>query len=313
MDAMTLGLLAYLGLVALAGSLVTGTMVSAFAAEAAYGLGRGKFRDKFGQQAAAMGPKVLLLFLLLLAPPIAWLLSLAEDPLGLALSPGGRVLRMALAPLLAGWLGMAVYSGTWVALRRSKGLHRLLGGVSLLGLLAGLYSCINIGVAWMMVDGISASSLWRMVWFPVSWRVWPAWAALVGNGVGAAGVFGMGYLILRRTKDDFGRDYYRFALARAARWGLVLLLPVLIAAAWLGFRGVGVVWTPVLMASLSVVAIATLAVVWLSARVMRSQHPLRLKGEIIAACLLAWILDAALAYALLVSAGVRMEAALCVL
>ncbi|MEF8823723.1 MAG: hypothetical protein V5A14_03055 [Desulfohalobiaceae bacterium] len=305
MEPTTLGLIAYLGLLTLAGSLVTGTMVSAFAAEAAYGLGRGKFRDKFGQQAAAMGPKVLLLFLLLVAPPIAWGLSFAEDPLGLALSPGGRVLQMALAPLLAGWLGMTVYSGSWVALRRSKGLHRLLGGASLLGLLAGLYTCLNIGAAWMLGDGTTASSLWRMVWLPVSWGVWPVWAALVGNGVGAAGVLGMGYLILRRNKDDFGRDYYRFALARAARWGLGLLLPVLIAAAWLGFRGVA--WTPVLTASLAVVAIAVLALVLLSARVMRSRHPLRLKGEIIAACLLAWILDAALVYSLLLSAGVRME------
>ena len=304
MDATTLGLIAYLGLLALAGSLVTGTMVSAFVAEAAYGLGRGKFRDKFGQQAAAMGPKVLLLLLLLVAPLIAWGLSLAEDPLGLALSPYGKVIQAALAPLLAGWLGMAVYSGSWVALRRSKGLHRLLGGVSLLGLLAGLYSCINIGAAWMLADGISASSPWRMVWLPVSWGVWPVWAAVVGNGVGAAGVLGMGYLVLRRNKDDFGRDYYRFALARAGRWGLVLLLPVVIAAAWLGYLGVA--WPPALMVSLSVVAIAALAVVWLSARVMRSQHPLRLKGEIIVACMLAWILDAALVYALLIVAGVQV-------
>lgn len=304
MDATTLGLIAYLGLVALAGSLVTGTMLSAFAAEAEYGLGRGKFRDKFGQQAAAMGPKVLLLFLLLVALPIAWGLSLADDPLGLALSPGGRVLQAALAPLLAGWLGMAIYSGSWVALRRSKGLHRLLGGVSLLGLLGGLYTCINIGAAWILADGISAASPWRTVWFPVSWGVWPVWAAIVSNGVGAAGVLGMGYLILRRNKDDFGRDYYRFALARAARWGLVLLLPVVIAAVWLGYRGVA--WTPVLAASLAVVLIAVLAVVWLSVRVMRNRHPLRLKGEIIAACLLAWILDAALVYALLVTAGVQM-------
>ncbi len=301
-----MGLIAYLGLVALAGSLVTGTMVSAFAAEVAYGLGRGKFRDKFGQQAAAMGPKVLLLLWLLVAPPIAWGLSLADDPLGLALSPWGRVLKMTLAPLLAGWLGMTVYSGSWVALRRSKWLHRLLGGASLLGLLAGLYTCLNIGAAWMLTDETTASSLWEMIWLPASWGVWSAWAALVGNGVGAAGVLGMGYLVLRRNKDDFGRDYYRFALARAARWGLVLLLPVLIAAAWLGFRGV--TWTPVLTASLAVVAIAVLALLWLSARVMRSRHPLRLKGEIIAACLLVWILDAALVYAVLVTAGVQLGA-----
>jgi hypothetical protein len=102
----------------------------------------------------------------------------------------------------------------------------------------------------------------------------------------------MGYLILRRNKDDFGRDYYRFALPQAARWGLALLAPAAIAVGWLGFRGM--IWTPLLGASMAVAGGAALIGVWLNARAIRSHHPLRLKGGALTACLLAWILDAGL-------------------
>jgi hypothetical protein len=109
----------------------------------------------------------------------------------------------------------------------------------------------------------------------------------------------MGYLLLRRNKDDFGRDYYRFAMGRAALLGLILPLPVAIGAAWLGLCGLA--RSPDVATPLAVAGVAALAAVWLNARVMRSRHPLRLKGEVIAACLLAAILDAALALSLLSS------------
>jgi hypothetical protein len=215
------------------------------------------------------------------------------------MSPMGRVLGAALAPLLAGCLGLAVYSSSWGALRRNKGLHRILGGVSLLALLGGMYSGLNIGVAWGLGHGTTAASLTETLWLPAAWEVGAVWAAILGNGLGAAGVFGMGYLLLRRNKDDFGRDYYRFAMGRAALLGLILPLPVAIGAAWLGLCGLA--RSPDVATPLAVAGVAALAAVWLNARVMRSRHPLRLKGEVIAACLLAAILDAALALSLLSS------------
>ena len=211
--------------------------------------------------------------------------------MALALSSRGTLLRGALLPLLSGWLGMTVYSGTWYQLRRSKALHRVLGGVSLAAVLAGAYSVMNVVSLWMPHTETTAGTLWEMMWYPAHWAIGPVMAAVIGNGVGAAGILGMGYLVLRRNRDDFGRDYYRFALPQAARWGPVLLVPVAILGAWLGFRGV--TWTPVLTALLAAVGVSALAGVVLLARVIRSRHPLRLKGSVFAACLLAWILDAA--------------------
>lgn len=303
MEALTLGLSGYIGLLLLMGSLVPGALIAAFAAETIFGLGRGKFWDKMGQQFAAMGVKALFCFLLLALPALLWLARIPEDPLRFILGPGGRILRMALLPLLVGWLGMAVYSGSWVQLRRNRALHRVLGGVSLLGVLGGLYCGLNLLLPWMVHGRLPSFDVaaWKAIWVPATWAVWPALAAVIGNGVGGAGIAGMGYLILRRNKDDFGRDYYRFAMPQAARWGLFLLAPVAILAGWLGFRGVA--WTTVLASSLALVGIAALAGVWLNARVIRSSHPLRLKGGALAACLLAWVLDAALVCSLLLRAG----------
>ncbi|MCF8085463.1 MAG: hypothetical protein K9J48_01095 [Desulfohalobiaceae bacterium] len=302
MEAMTLGLSGYIGLLLLMGSLVPGALITAFAAETIFGLGRGKFWDKFGRQFAAMGVKALFCLLLLVIPALFWLFPTPEDSLRFVLDPSWLIPRTALLPLLLGWLGLAVYSGSWVQLRRSRALHRVLGGMSLLGVLGGAYCGLNLLLSWMVQGGIPTSgAVWEAIWFPATGAVWPALAAVTGNGVGGAGIAGMGYLILRRNKDDFGRDYYRFAMPQAARWGLVLLAPVAIAAGWLGLRGL--TWTPVLASSLALVGVAALVGVWLNVRVIRSSHPLRLKGGALAACLLAWILDSALVYSLLLTAG----------
>lgn len=292
MEATTLALSGYFGILIFVGSLVPGAAVTACLAEASSGLGGRKFWDKFGQQQSAMGAKALILFLLLIVPGIFWCSIPAVYSLGSAFSSSGSVVGVALLPLLGGLLGMIVYSVSWGSLRHNKLLRRFLGAVSLLGLLGGLYGCLNIFLAWALFAWPQVAPHWSEVWIPVTWAVWPAWAWVVLNGIGAAGAAGMGYLLLRREKDDFGRDYYRFALGRAARLGLVLLLPVAIGAAWLGVCGLA--WTPVVAAPMAVASIAALAAVWLHARVIRSRHPLRLKGEVIAACLLAVILDAAL-------------------
>jgi len=293
MEATIFGLSAYLGLLFLTGSLVLGAMTAAFVMQAIFGLGRGKFWDKLARQLAAMGVKGLLGFLLLLAPAVVWLSGLVEIPDGLALGPKGRLLRDALLPLLSGWLGLIIYSGSWIQLRHNRPLHRVLGGVSLVAVLAGTYCTMNVLALWASwAEPAAGGPAWEKMWLPAHWTIWPAFAAIVGNGIGAAGALGMGYLVLRRNRDDFGRDYYRFALPQAARWGLVLLLPVAITAGWLAWRGV--TWTPFSAAHLGGVGVAALVGVWLNVRVIRSRHPLRLKGSVFAACLLAWILDAAL-------------------
>jgi len=295
MEATIFGLSAYLGLLILAGSLTLGAMTASFLEEASFGLGRGKFRDKLGGQFAAMGVKGLLCLVLLLVPAAVWLASLVPDPLAWCESLSDSAAGEGLLPLLAGWLGMTIYSGSWAGLGRKKWLHRILGGLSLLALLAGTYGGMNVLWDWTPGGGLPEASSWKAMWYPAAWSIWPAWIALVSNGIGAAGILGTGYLLLRRNRDDFGRDYYRFALARSARWGLVLILPVLITAGWLALRGL----TGLALLPCAAAGLAALASVWLALRLIRSRHPLRLKGSVLLACLLAWLLDAALVLSLL--------------
>ncbi|MCF8029644.1 MAG: hypothetical protein K9K39_01975 [Desulfohalobiaceae bacterium] len=292
MEATTLALSGYLGILIFVGSLVPGAAVTACLAEAICGLGGKKFWDKFGQQQSAMGAKALILFLILIVPGIFWGSIQAGYSLGWDFYPGCRVFGVVLFPLLGGLLGMAVYSASWVSLGHNKPLRRFLGAVSLLGLLGGLYGCLNIFLAWTLFAWPQTAPLWGGAWVPATWAVWPAWAGVVLNGIGAAGAAGMGYLLLRREKDDFGRDYYRFALRGAAKWAMVLPLPAALGIGWAVLHPQDL--SGYVLIAMAVAAFAALALVWLSSRVLRNPHPLRLKGSVITVCILTWILDSAL-------------------
>mgnify|MGYP000647971852 FL=1 len=292
MEATTLALSGYFGILMFVGSLVPGAAVTACLAEASSGLGGKKFWDKFGQQQSAMGAKAFILFLFLIVSGVFWCPVPAVYSLGSAFYPSGSGVGVALFPLLGGLLGMAVYSVSWVSLRHNKPLRRFLGVVSLLALLGGLYGCLNIFLARALFAWPQVAPLWSEVWVPATWAVWPAWAGVVLNGIGAAGAAGMGYLLLRREKDDFGRDYYRFAMRGAAKWAMVLFLPAALGIGWAVLRAQAL--SDYDLIALATAGLAALVLVWLSTRVLRHPHPLRLKGSVITVCVLTWILDSAL-------------------
>ena len=291
MNGAMLAMSAYLGLLILWGSVVPGAALSAFLSESQYVRGRSKLLDKFGQQSAALSVKSLALLLLLLCPWVLYSLLYGRVPHWLLEAVSGQgVLGLAVLPLLSGLIGVVLYSGAWQALHYRKGLHRLLGAVSLLGILGGIYAVIN---AQLGQDGQLASqglAGWRAVWFPAGHPVWPLWSAAVLNAVASAGAAKMIYLILRREKDDFGRDYYRFALARAAKWAPVLLALPPLGAGWIALSSPAAFSTRILilLAAAAAVAIAAAA---LCLPVIRSRHPLRLKANAAGVLLLTWVLD----------------------
>ena len=62
--------------------------------------------------------------------------------------------------------------------------------------------------------------------------LFPRFSYALTTGLAATAVFGIWYLLLRRNRDDFGRDYYTFALKFCARWGAALTASASAAAWW---------------------------------------------------------------------------------
>ncbi len=293
---------AYLGMLLLIGSTVFGATLAAFASELSYLGKKRKFLDKYGQQSASLSGKSLALFLLLLLPLLLWLPISPQELPDLVKSREAKIAFCAAAPLLLGWLGACVYSGTWQYLQQRKWLHLVLGVVSLLAMLAGTYFLANVSLANKAGIWSELLPLEKEIWFPAVPTVWPAWLAVILNGAGSAGAAAMVYLFLRREKDDFGRDYYRFALPRAAKWSLALVLPVGIWAGWIYSSPLYLDKQTLILSAIVVVALL-LALV-LSAAVIRSPHPLRLKLNAALVLLLTWIVDSVMVLSLLSKAGV---------
>jgi len=110
----------------------------------------------------------------------------------------------------------------------------------------------------------------------------------------SAAALSCSYLVLRRNRDDFGRDYYNFGLRLAARWAFIPMLGFLACQGWLyavlpeAFRTM-TLETPLGYVWLAAVAVGVLCLVpWLL--IARSEAPLRLKGLGFLALVLMWLM-----------------------
>lgn len=96
--------------------------------------------------------------------------------------------------------------------------------------------------------------------------------------IGTASLYGTFYLMIRRNKDDFGRDYYKFSIPACARWsyGLIFFLIISIFKDFLVFGNFKqfplMVWE--ILGGISLVVLLCLI---LNQRLIKSDHPIRLK------------------------------------
>jgi hypothetical protein len=187
------------------------------------------FLDKFGQQTttfALLGggyvfllTAVLCLALPFLAPAAAAYFFTWPLPL----------LPLA-APLLLGAILFLVYRGLWQRMKNSKAAHSLIGMTSGLAFFAALYALVS---AFRLFSLHAPLPLTCLDFFlpPANVFFWPILLDVLCLCLCLAGGFGGLYLVSRRGKDDFGRDYYGFTLKLAAR---VALFPGLLHLAALG-------------------------------------------------------------------------------
>lgn len=176
------------------------------------------FLDKFGQQITTFallgGGYVFLLTLLaalalpFLAPQSAAFFFALPLPLP-ALA----------APLILGAGLFLVYRGLWQRMKNNKIPHSLIGIASGLAFFATLYATVS---AFRLLSLHTPPPLDARDFFfpPFNAFFWPILVQTLSLSLCLAGGFGGLYLVIRRIRDDFGRDYYGFTLKLAARWAL---------------------------------------------------------------------------------------------
>lgn len=255
---------------------------------------RGKvFYRKFAQQLSKAGlfwlPAALLLTGLVAA------LRKAEGSMLLSLFNEQPMLFLPLAIALALLGSFAVlYATTWRMFKESRILHKLLGLLAALAGLASIWFAFSLSSLLAILNqagpAIVIQDHFRM---PAAASFWPMLSLVVMLALACAGGLGLVYAVMRRNKDDWGRDYYSFALRLGAGWTLLGL------ALQTGFLGWLATYMPaglalpvdsaprigvIAMASALLLAMLTYLLVW------RSATPLRHKPAIYLAALLLLIM-----------------------
>lgn len=182
------------------------------------------FYDKFAAQLSRMGSQLGLLCALAIS---GGLISYTLENPGFFAGFLRTVLISAFAVAALGFVLFFVYSQLWKACKKHKVLHSSIGAVAALTLLAGAYMLLGLKNAELLPVAIPApdASQWdiflQVYGAKANALFYPLLAFLGTVGISTAAIFGLCYLLLRRNKDDFGRDYYNFSLGYCSMWALL--------------------------------------------------------------------------------------------
>lgn len=197
------------------------------------GLAKGSvFHRKLARQ-LSLGGLWVLLYSLIVAAAVGYAVY-DRRPEFLAPWLANQPLWLPLAGALGALLLFGVlYAATWKALKDLKALHVVIGLLQSLGSLVSMAALAELTrlVATTPVDIIKLLEPLELAAVPG--RTFPA---LTGMGAALAltvgGAWGLVYLLLRRNRDDFGRDYYGFALRFTAVWAALFAVVQLGFHAW---------------------------------------------------------------------------------
>lgn len=246
------------------------------------------FYEKYGQQTATMGLFLLILMLVVSGsanvaayiklPQLYEKVLAPSSPLLIALYGFGAFIILSL-----------IYFLTWKKMRNAKGLHIVLGLVSAIAAVA----CIVVSVAAKLTIGFSLENFPQLDIETIA-MLWPMVTMYAILILSAAAALSCVYLIARRNRDDFGRDYYSFSLKLAARWSAIPMFGFLACQGWL---------YTVMPTSIRTMILGTpLALVWGAATALgilcfllwvviaRSQSPLQFKGLAVLGIIFFWLM-----------------------
>lgn len=284
---MALALLAWLS--------ALGSPVLGFVAELLADARSTVFYRKFAQQMSKAGLLWLLTALLLAGlaaalrtPEARALIATLLGRPDIALPPAAALACLILFSLL--------HATTWTRLKGSRGLHKLLGLLAAASGLASVWLLLSLSRLLANLDpkAVEPTTFTDHLFIPAASPFWPGLGAALLLALACSGGMGLAYALLRRNRDDWGRDYYGFALRLGAQWTLACLLVSAGFLAWLA-------WTVqpdvqglladaasrvggITAAASLVLALTAYLVVW------RSDAPLRQKPAILTAALLLLLL-----------------------
>ncbi len=237
------------------------------------------FMDKFAKQAARLG--LLFIYSILLGVAGAWTISIYYFD-----NPGPWIkydtfwnFNLYLCLLAAGLFSL--YFFLWDKLKKIKSFHLFLGALAVLSVKIFLILLFWAFYRELMVIPEVIPGL-DSIFLPILTQIF-----IISLSGGAA--LTLVYLLARRNRDDFGRDYYRFALGFGAKWALFFTLASPLTCVWLYLvmdNGFDFTYTAVPGAIYAFAVILTALVLW---RIIKSDQPLRNKVAITLCPVLIWI------------------------
>ncbi len=269
-----------------------GSPIVAFLGEIAARTKSRIFYDKYGQQTTAMG--LILLIILLLVKTVA---------LGVVYTKYPEIIEQLIgpdSPMIFAFTTFAIfivlgipYMALWKKMRNTKGLHIFLGAGTSLAAIA----LVSLGVPAKLMITLPSDIAQEQVALGIRSMIMPMAIMYTILLIAAAGGLSCAYLVLRRKKEDFGRDYYNFTLKLAARWAAIPMFAFLVCQGWLFVvlpknLTLLVTQTPLAAVWAAGVGIGLLcSIFWIL--ISRSDAPLRMKGLIFLCVFLMWLMHTA--------------------
>lgn len=187
------------------------------------GAGKPAFMNKLSEQAGRLGAWLLLYLGLALAG-----MALGVSPERAAIWTRDPSLKIFLAavPVAAILLGLA-YRLLRRPLKNTRGAHTFLGVPAALSALALLLTAAMVRPYLTLLPHMAseyptlAGLLDTQLKSPETWGYFAQFALL---SLGAGGAFTLIYLLIRRNRDDYGRDYYAYGAKFASKWSFGFVL-----------------------------------------------------------------------------------------
>jgi hypothetical protein len=209
-----------------------GAIILAAAAETTAKSGKTAFMYKFSEQTSKIAAWLLLYLGLGMAAGIWISFRLFPENAWLWMMDWRLDAVLIGIPMLAVLLGL-IYKWLFKPLKQKRGLHVFLG---ILASAAGLCALLVTAMAKMHVLKLSGEELvyptlaGLLKIQSASPETWVQFAHLAMLAISSGGAVTLLYLLARRNKDDYGRDYYAHTVRFASKWTAVFC--VLALPAW---------------------------------------------------------------------------------
>ncbi len=128
-------------------------------------------------------------------------------------------------------IALSVHFAVWRFLAAHRICHSLLAFLSGINGVAGCAAILGslrvlMALELPNADKISLPDLFNFQLFPSS--LWYAGAMILPLALALPASFGLVWLLLRRRRDDFGRDYYTKTMKWVSLWGAIAWIPVIV-------------------------------------------------------------------------------------